>query len=464
MPTHVDGYIADVPYVRAFIHELAPAWLDHAAVVSGTMPPARRDGFTWCDLGCGQGLTAALLAAMHPAGQFHGVDAMSGHIAHGQGIAADAAIGNVHFHAADFATAAGLGLPRFDYIVSHGVYAWIGPQARAALRSFIDGHLKPGGLVYLSYNAMPGRAADLPFQRLVRAIGESCPGDSTQQVMAALKIVDAFLALKAPALVASPMLASVKERQGRLNVAYLAHEYMGKHWQPYFVTEMRAEMASIGLEPVGSATLVENHDAFVLGRAARAALAGIEDDDLREMARDFLIDQSFRRDIFVRAGTDLDEGAQRRKLLDGAFLLTRPAGTPVEYTLATPAGQLNFDNAAARAIVAALAAGPRRLHDIVEQGGVAPMDVIANAMILCASSQVRPVETTHADVAPVNAAILRRLGGPEEIGYLALPCGTTVGIDSALRAVLRGEAPDGPDGEAWRTFLAAHGIEPVKTG
>jgi SAM-dependent methyltransferase len=96
------------------------------------------------------------------------------HIEHGRGIAAEAAIRNVSFHTADFANATELSLPQFDYIVSHGVYSWISPQARAAMRSFIDCHLKPGGLVYLSYNAMPGRAADLPFQRLVRAIGEIC--------------------------------------------------------------------------------------------------------------------------------------------------------------------------------------------------------------------------------------------------------------------------------------------------
>ena len=72
MSTHVDGYITDVPYVHAFIHELAPAWLDYVAVVSGIRPPARMGGFTWCDLGCGQGLTAAMLAAVHPAGQFYG--------------------------------------------------------------------------------------------------------------------------------------------------------------------------------------------------------------------------------------------------------------------------------------------------------------------------------------------------------------------------------------------------------
>jgi SAM-dependent methyltransferase len=398
-----------------------------------------------------------MLAAMHPAGQFHGVDAMPEHIEHARGVAAEAAIGNISFHAADFANATELSLPQFDYIVSHGVYSWISPQARAAVRSFIDSRLKPGGLVYLSYNAMPGRAADLPLQRLVRAIGETCHGDSTERVMAALKIVKSFLELKAPALVASPMLAVVKERHGPPAVAYLAHEFMGKHWDPLFVSEVRSEMATIGLRPVGSATLVENHDTFVLGQAARAALVAIADDDVRELARDFLIDQFFRRDIFVRAGANLDEQAQQRRLLDGTFLLARP-NTQVEYTFATPAGRLAFDNAAARAIVMALAAGPCRLRDIVEQVGVTPMDVIANAMVLCASTQIRPVEPTHADVAPMNAVISRRLGCPEEVTYLALPCGTAVSIDSSLRAVLRGETADGPECERWRTFLAAHGI------
>ena len=69
MVVQVKGYVADVPYVRAFIHELAPAWLDHVAVISGLVPPAREGGFAWCDLGCGQGVTAAMLAAMHPGGQ-----------------------------------------------------------------------------------------------------------------------------------------------------------------------------------------------------------------------------------------------------------------------------------------------------------------------------------------------------------------------------------------------------------
>ena len=134
------------------------------------------------------------------------------------------------------------------------------------------------------------------------------------------------------------MLTLLKEQKSRFAPAYLAHKYMGQHWDPLFVTEVRSEMAEIGLKPVGSATLVENHDSFVLGRAAREALAVIGDEDV--MARDFLIDQFFRRDVFVREGANLDETAQRRRLLDGTFLLARelsPSG-PTVRRLATGHG------------------------------------------------------------------------------------------------------------------------------
>ena len=106
-----DGYAADIPYLRDFKPMLAPAWLDHVALVAGIEPPARRNGFAWCDLGCGQGVTAAILAATHPSGVFHGVDAMPVHIDHARRLAAAAAIPNLQLHAVDFAAAIDLELP-----------------------------------------------------------------------------------------------------------------------------------------------------------------------------------------------------------------------------------------------------------------------------------------------------------------------------------------------------------------
>src|SRR2546430_5207931 len=107
-----DGYAADIPYLRDFKPMLAPAWLDHVALVAGIEPPARRNEFAWCDLGCGQGVTAAILAATHPSGVFHGIDAMPVHIDHARRLAAAAAIPNLQLHAVDFAAAVGLELPQ----------------------------------------------------------------------------------------------------------------------------------------------------------------------------------------------------------------------------------------------------------------------------------------------------------------------------------------------------------------
>src|SRR5262249_13537346 len=144
------SYVTDVPYVRTFVRELAPAWLDHVALLSGFDPPRRDPEFAWCDLGCGQGLTAAILAATHPNGRFCGIDFMTTHIESAQRFATECGIKNAEFYAADFATAGETDFGRFDYIVSHGVYSWVNEQTQDAMLRFIDRHLKPGGLVYVS--------------------------------------------------------------------------------------------------------------------------------------------------------------------------------------------------------------------------------------------------------------------------------------------------------------------------
>jgi SAM-dependent methyltransferase len=424
------GYVTDVPYCRNFVRELAPSWLDHVALLGGFTPPDRQGSFAWCDLGCGPGVTAAILASTHPAGSFHGIDALPDHIDFAQGIASEASVSNATFHCADFSQASDRGLPSFDYIVSHGVYSWVDRAAKLHLRHFIDRHLKPGGLVYVSYNAMPGRASDLPYQRLVRALGESLPGNSQEQAVAATGFVRSLTGLKAPSLVGSMMAALFDERQGRVSPLYLAHELMNACWDVLCVTEVRAEMAELGLKPIGSATLLDNHDSFVLGRAAREALANIADDDVRELARDYLIDQFFRRDVFIRGGLRLSPESRRSRLMDSAFFLAKPS-EPVELAMKTPAGKLTFDNQTSRHIVRALAGGPRRLSEIADPS-MSERDLIANTLALSAADMVLPVNAGSASTAALNAVILGRQGGEQEICCLGLPCGTSLPVESEL--------------------------------
>ena len=407
-PPELAGYVADIPYVAGFKPMLAPAWLDFVALLGGKRPPSRTGGFAWCDLGCGQGVTAAILAATHPDGAFHGIDAMAVHVDHAAGLAAEAGAANAQFHAADFAAAlssasAALRLHRRAWRLQLGRC-----ETRASLRQFIDRRLKPGGLVYVSYNALPGWTGDLPFQHLVRALAANARGDSAARFAAASRLIDRLADSGAAALASSYIVRELRERPDDYRPGYLVHEFLHGGWRPLYVTELRRDMAKIGLAPVGSAILLENFDSWILGRRARALVAEIADPDLRELVRDFVIDQRFRCDVFARDAAGLDEGEQRRLLFAAGLALARPPAA-IAYRAPTPAGQLDYDNPAARAVVGALAAGARSLSEIPPRRrraagspGQCP-GAVRGGRCAAGRDRARPVEA-------LNRALRRRFG------------------------------------------------------
>jgi len=424
----------DIPYLRGFYPYLAPAWLDHVALVNGIEPPTRTAGFTWCELGCGHGVTPSLLAATNPTGIFHALDLIPAHVAFGRRFADEAGITNVAFDVADLS--AGVpDLPGFDYIIAHGVYSWVAPSIRASITALIARHLKPGGLVYVSYDAMPQRTGYIPTQKLLKALSETFPGDSIARMEAAAKIVRYLAALGVPALAEQPLVNDLDPGRSEYLPAYIVHAFLTDSWTPFFVTEIRSLFAEAGLVPAGTATLIENHDDYVLGRRAREILAGIAEPNLRELARDFFIDQSFRRDVFAWPWERLSEEETQERLLSGTFMLRRPV-EGAAYSMRTPAGTLRFDNDTSRGIVQMLGAGPTRLSDVAARLRHDPEIVIANAVVLSAANLLRPVEPSNVEVETVNSVILRRFGGPDEIAALALPCGTALPIDSDLLHLL----------------------------
>ena len=49
----------------------------------------------------------------------------------------------------------------------HGIYSWVSPHNRRVLVSLIRKKLKPGGLLYISYDCMPGWAGIAPLRRIL---------------------------------------------------------------------------------------------------------------------------------------------------------------------------------------------------------------------------------------------------------------------------------------------------------
>lgn len=442
-------YVTDVPYVASFTPELAPAWLDTVATICGFAAPRHGGRRTWCELGCGPGLAPLVFAATHPRDTFHGIDLMPEHVARGRAMAHDAGLGNLTLHALDFDAACDLDLPPFDYIVAHGVYAWVDDAATASMRRFIHRHLAPGGLVYLSYNAMPGWAADSPFQHLIHALAEHAPGTSLARFDMAAATVQALRAAGAPSLVASPIASTLDDLRQRRYASYFPHEYLAPAWRPRYVDEVRRDMAAIDLVPVGSATFRDNFDRLVVTTAARQALDAIADPDQRELARDFFMAQAFRRDVFGRAPARIDDDARRARLLDAWYALVQPPPL-VRFSMSTEAGEVTFDTPAARALVTRLAEGPGRLREGLAD---APVDELLSAAIalLCAGT-VRPVSAAATDVGRINDVLHRHRDPGAGPAHRVLSRGTALPIDDDLLAAVR-EVGGGADPRPWVEFL-----------
>src|ERR1700681_1935101 len=181
------GYVTDTIYADRFFRELSPTWLNYVAALCGASPRNLDRSFTYLDLGCGFGSSTIVNAGAFPGGEFHACDFNPAHIEGGQRHAAALAISNIQFHEASFQDLLLKDLPAFDFIVLHGVYSWVGAEARQAIRRIIRETLKPGGLVYLSYNCLPGWSIEAPLRKLLLELAATGDGGSPQRTQHAVR-------------------------------------------------------------------------------------------------------------------------------------------------------------------------------------------------------------------------------------------------------------------------------------
>src|SRR6201999_1071397 len=125
----------------------------------GTEARAIGTPFTYLELGCGLGLSTLVHASANPQAQFYAVDLNPDHISVARDIAKAAGLDNVTFLELAFEDMAAAGLPQCDTIAMHGVWSWIDDFNRDVVLKFPDRHLKSGGVLYTSSNALPGHSA-----------------------------------------------------------------------------------------------------------------------------------------------------------------------------------------------------------------------------------------------------------------------------------------------------------------
>jgi SAM-dependent methyltransferase len=428
------GSRPDVGYTFGYYRELSPGLIDFALVLAGIEPPAGGPGATYLELGFGQGLSANIHAAAS-AGTFWGEDFNATHAA----------------NAAEWATASGakatftgesfaeLGaredLPDFDYIVLHGIWSWVPAEARGVILDIARRKLKPGGVVYVSYNAQPGWTEILPLRQLMALAAdtdEATGDEAAEAIDRAFTFAEALSDVGAAYFTANPGAKQRLNAIARLSRSHLAHDHFNPTWAPQYFAEVEAAWGLTGLSYAASASILDQLDDLNLTPEQIRLLAEMPGVTQRESVRDFLVYQSFRRDLFMREPEFLSAQDRGDRLARQRIALTvDPAA--VVYDAPGGGDEVALTEDLYAPIIAALAAGdgePRTIAELFSDTVVArlPPPLVLDAItVLIGSGRAHPaqspvaVEAARPTCRRLNAHLCRRARTSGEVRHLASP-------------------------------------------
>jgi SAM-dependent methyltransferase len=431
------GYDVSMGYTYGFHREMAPNWLDFATRAAGFEP--RREGVSsplrYLELGCGQGFGLCLLAAANPDTDFVGVDFHPDHIAHAKGLADAAGLANIAFHQADFLDLAAAwpnDFGSFDHVALHGIYSWVPPRIRQAVIECLAHATHPGSLVHVSYNAQPGWLSTMPFQHITHRIKETS-GKPSDAVLA--DSIALFDRLRAGGAVTFQLLPALKARIQSVKTAktnYLAQEYLDEGWSPFWHSEVAKALEPAGLGYFASATLPDAMLPGVLPPPLRDAVLSQPDAGLRQDIADFVINQSFRRDLFGRKPRRLAVGDNPALLQTRLHLVSPPPSGEV-LKVSTAFGEVALDPRVYGQLLELLGEGTRSVADLAalpqmrEQGLANTVQIL---LLLLHAGVLGLAGEGSGSAAALNCKIAQAVCDGVPYGHLAAPAlGSAVAVD-----------------------------------
>ncbi len=474
------GYASDIEYTAGFYREQGPSYLNFVCALSGVEPVPLDQPFTYFELGFGRGLTVNLLAASNPQGRFYAADFNPAHVAGAREMAASAGLENLTLYEdsfEDLANGSQPALPQCDFITLHGIYTWVTAENQQHIVKFISRYLKPGGLVFMSYNALPGWAAALPLQRLLVEYGDAFPNRSDLQVKGAADLVTRMEAANASYFVGNPGLKPRLDMLKAGSANYLVHEYMHKHWEPRYHADVARDMAAAKLEYVGSADLSLSYPKLFLSPEKEELVNTMSSAAMRETMKDYFLNTGFRKDIFVRGARKMSPLRQSECLQQVGVALTMPLSR-VTLELKLTIGQVSGKEEVYRPVLAALAQHPHTLGELqvlLAPNAPALHDLAQAAALLVASGQAEVYWGSAAGelrkAHGMNQAISRQALYGDEYGSLCSPLlGNGIATPFIERLVYRALPANGADFDpgaivaaVWK-ILQGQGRKLVKDG
>lgn len=388
-----DGYVVDVSYIEPIVPDLCPAWFSMMCVLNGQPPLDRSRTLVWAELGSGSGLQACMVAAANDDVEVWGCDFNPAHVERSRSLASKARLDNCTFDEASFEDVArdrSIGPAEVDVVVVQGVYSWISAANQRHIVEFIRQRLRPGGLVYVSYEVPTGWASMVPISEALRLHTEADNRRSDLAFPDAVAAIERLADAGARYFPLGEREAHQLKELPTADVRYAVHEYLGAHFRPLMFDEVAGAMDTARCTYVGSVDPTDRLADLRITPALAELVAAMDDRTLEELVRDLTVQRMLRRDLYrrglatptmVEQETNLHEitlVGLDRKFEDGAVV-----GVQI--------GEVTLDPTYYAPMVAALAEGPLDLEAILTMHpSLSAPDATAAQSLLVAGGYAAP--------------------------------------------------------------------------
>lgn len=446
-----DGYVTETEYADGFFPELSPTNLMFSTLLARIDWQVPRHNLRYLELGFGQGTSLNINAAVTP-GEYWGTDFHPPHAVNALELAKSSDV-NAHIlddsfedllHRED--------LPSFDIIVLHGIWSWVSNKNRSAIVEILRKHLKPGGICYISYNALPGWSGPGPIQHLLRQHVEMVGrGTIRSQMEDAISFMETLAKTGAKFFEAEPRALEKLKTLRNKDIEYLAHEYLNAHWSPTPFHAVATDLKDAKLSFGASTRMMDHFDQLNFPKEARDVLTTIEDPIFLETVKDYYLNRQFRNDIFIKGSRRLSSFEVTERWRRMSFSLVGNPEKPPQY-VTVRMGKAPLPPQLCNPVIEALmsdASGSKTVLEIHAQkscAGLAITQVIEALQLLCISGFVTPAQSSDVVEAALgrsmalNRELCRRseFSGPR--GYLAVPViGSGLSISRVDGVFLRAE-------------------------
>ncbi|WP_198008682.1 class I SAM-dependent methyltransferase [Ahrensia sp. R2A130] len=394
MPDTEGEYVLDAPYTWSYFEYQNPLKMSFIANLNGFAAPSVIDDFSYCDLGCGNGVSVNLLAPMFPTGDFHGVDFNAEHIVNANELATAGGLSNTTFIDASFGDYADGDPPMFDFLALHGIYSWVSEDVRVQIRDLIDRTLKPGGLVYVCYNTLPGWSELIPLWRMMQSYSNAESGTSVERAQKALQTIAAVRDGGARYFKDNPSASTYLDRLMVRDPNYVAHEFCNQIFEPMYFEDVANGMKNLGLDFAGTMKTHRNDIDNVLSPDLQTFADSAANETEAEARRSLMRNEFFRRDLYIRDGLRLTPD-ERNRALSAYELGAKKQLEPKRKTASLGRRTLDLQSSEVAALRTKMMRGSQTVGQFIEKAASSDLQAAVNIAIdLVGTEEIQPIMET----------------------------------------------------------------------